>query len=120
MIEITHRFTGVVIKTVDAGNLSDANLSGADLSGANLSGAKYGDITIKSVGCFSGLYRYLAMPIVADDGKKYIRLGCYIRTVDEWGGDFWNNPTEFPNDGSEKSQARWFAYQTCLRWLEGR
>jgi hypothetical protein len=36
MIEIKNRWTGAVIKTVDADALSDANLSGADLRGANL------------------------------------------------------------------------------------
>jgi len=50
-IEIKHRFTGKVLKVVEAeslsdANLSDANLSGADLSGANLSGADLSDANL--------------------------------------------------------------------------
>jgi len=39
MIEIRNRFTGELIKTVDAANLSGANLCGANLCRADLSGA---------------------------------------------------------------------------------
>ena len=39
MIEIKTRWTGVVLRTVEAECLRDANLSDADLSGANLRGA---------------------------------------------------------------------------------
>ena len=38
-IEIKNRFTGAVIRTVDAADLRDANLRGADLRDANLRGA---------------------------------------------------------------------------------
>ena len=39
MIEIKHRYTGAVLRTVDAPNLSGANLYGANLYGADLYGA---------------------------------------------------------------------------------
>jgi hypothetical protein len=52
------------------------------------------------------------------DDQKYIKLGCHTRTVEEWEVDFWNNPTEFPNDGSENSKMRVFAYETCKKWFE--
>jgi len=39
MIEIKHRWTGLVLMTVDADTLDGANLSGANLRDANLSGA---------------------------------------------------------------------------------
>jgi hypothetical protein len=38
-VDILHRYTCVVLRTVDADTLSGAKLSGADLSGAKLSGA---------------------------------------------------------------------------------
>jgi len=57
MIEIKHRYTGNIIRTVDAetlsgADLSDANLRGADLSdayliGANLSGANLSDANLR-------------------------------------------------------------------------
>jgi hypothetical protein len=98
-------------------DLSGANLRGADLRGADLSGANLSDATIKTCAVFTGLYRYIAMPVIADDGTEHIRMGCYFRSVAEWESDFWNNPTEFTNDGSMKSKMRWMAYQTCLEWL---
>ena len=94
-------------------NLSGANLSRADLSGANMSGVK-----IQSCAVFTGLYIYLAMPVIAEDGTEYIRLGCHFRKASEWAENFWNNASEFPNNGDTDSKDRWNAYQACLRWLE--
>jgi len=58
------------------------------------------------------------MPIISEDNKHYVRLGCYTRLVSEWENDFWNNNSEFPNDGSLKSEYRKLAYETCKKWLE--
>jgi uncharacterized protein YjbI with pentapeptide repeats len=104
-------------------NLYGADLSGADLSGANLSranlyGAKIGAIIIKKAIVITGLYKYLSMPIVAEDGKYYIKLGCHLRSVEEWENDFWNNNNEFPDDGSIKSHLRVLAFETAKKWLE--
>ena len=38
--------------------------------------------------------------------------------VSEWENDFWNNNSEFPNDGSLKSEYRKLAYESCKKWLE--
>ena len=58
------------------------------------------------------------MPIIAEDGKKYVKMGCYLRTVKEWDKDFWNNKSEFPNNESIKSQLRIIAYKTAKNWLK--
>ena len=94
-------------------DLIGANLGGADLRGANLRKAG----KIKKCAVFSGLYKYIVMPIIAADGVKWVRLGCYTRTVADWDVDFWNNPGEFPNNGDIPSKLRWMAYQTCLQWF---
>jgi hypothetical protein len=99
-------------------DLSRANLYGANLSGANLYGAKIGAIIIKKAIVITGLYKYLSMPIVAEDGKYYIKLGCHLRSVEEWENDFWNNNNEFPDDGSIKSHLRVLAFETAKKWLE--
>ena len=65
-----------------------------------------------------GLYKYLTMPIIAEDGKYYIKLGCHLRSVEEWENDFWNNNNEFPDDGSIKSHLRVLAFETAKKWLE--
>ena len=93
--------------------LSGAYLRGADLSGANLSGIKIFKTTV-----FTGIYTYIAMPIISEDNKHYIRLGCYTRSVEDWEKDFWNNDSEFPNDKSLKSEYRVMAYEVCKKWLE--
>jgi hypothetical protein len=99
-------------------DLSGADLIGADLSEADLSGADLSGVKIQSCAVFTGLYKYLAMPVIAEDGTEYIRLGCHFRKASEWSGNFWNNPSEFPNNGDAGSKDRWNAYQACLRWLE--
>jgi uncharacterized protein YjbI with pentapeptide repeats len=99
-------------------NLSGANLSRANLSEANLSGAKIDNIIIKKAMVIHGLYKYLTMPIIAEDGKYYIKLGCHLRSVEEWENDFWNNNNEFPDDGSIKSHLRVLAFETAKKWLE--
>jgi uncharacterized protein YjbI with pentapeptide repeats len=99
-------------------DLRGANLCGADLRGANLRGANYKEVKIKKTAVFTGLYQYIAMPIIGEDGNEHIRLGCHFRTTAEWAADFWNNNKEFPNNGDMASKLRWMAYQTCLQWLE--
>ena len=98
--------------------LSGAYLRGADLRGADLSDANLRGIKILKTTVFTGLYHYIAMPIISEDNQHYIRLGCYTRLVSEWDADFWNNDSEFPNDGSLKSQYRVMAFEVCKKWLE--
>ena len=99
-------------------DLRGAYLTGADLRGADLRGADLTGVKIKACAVFTGLYKYIAMPVIAEDGKEWIRLGCHFRTVADWAADFWNNSREFPNNGDTSSKERWMAYQTCLQWLD--
>jgi hypothetical protein len=99
-------------------DLSGADLRGADLNSADLSGADLSGIKILKTTVFTGLYTYIAMPIISQDNKHYIKLGCYTRLIEEWENDFWNNESEFPNNNSLKSQYRVMAYEVCKKWLE--
>ena len=98
--------------------LEGAYLEGADLEGADLRGAKYKNINIKKASVFTGVYKYIAMPIITEDNKYYIRLGCFFRTLEEWESDFWNNNKEFPNNGSLSTELRILAFETCKKWIE--
>ena len=49
---------------------------------------------------------------------EIIQLGCFTRTRKEWEDDFWNNDKEFPNNKSEKSNARLRAFQMCCNFLD--
>jgi hypothetical protein len=99
-------------------DLRDAYLRGADLTDANLRGANDNKIKIKRAIVFSGLYKYIVIPFISEDGTKYIKMGCYTRKLSEWNKDFWNNPNEFMNDNSEKSNLRLLAFQTAKKWFE--
>lgn len=57
------------------------------------------------------LYRYSVSAYFNKKGEQIIQLGCYNRTRKEWEDDFWNNVKEFPNDGSDKSEARMRAFK---------
>ena len=99
-------------------DLRGSDLTGSDLRGSYLTGSDGEQIKIANTSVFTGLYKYIAMPIIGEDGKQYIRLGCYTRLVSGWEKDFWNNNNEFPNDGNLNSQLRLLAYNTCKSWLE--
>jgi len=141
-MQIKHRWTQAVLFEDAGDNIRDtaiaavkekANLSGANLRGANLGGADlrgadlyeanlreanlYG-VKIRKAIVFSGLYKYVVIPFISEDGEKFVKMGCYTRKVSEWIADFWNNPNEFPNDGSEKSNLRKFAFETAMKWFE--
>jgi uncharacterized protein YjbI with pentapeptide repeats len=109
-------------------DLSDADLRGADLRGADLSGANLSDaylsgadlrgLKIQKTAVFTGLYKYIAMPIITQDNKHYVRLGCYTRLLSDWQNDFWNNNNEFPNNGDLDSKYRLMAFEFCKKWIE--
>ena len=133
-IEIKNRFTGkilfefetennTILKTLKeaimrGADLRGADLRGADLSGAYLRGADLSGLKIQKTAVFTGLYKYIAMPIITQDNKHYVRLGCYTRLVSDWQNDFWNNSNEFPNNGDLDSKYRLMAFEFCKKWIE--
>jgi hypothetical protein len=64
-----------------------------------------------------GLYKYHVLAY-RNNNIPYIQLGCYLRTVEEWEKDFWNNPYEFTDHESEESKRRLFAFEIAKRVLE--
>lgn len=99
-------------------DLRDADLWCAEFGGAILDDGTKDGLRVRAFALFRGLYRYTAMPVIAENGTEYIRMGCHFRKVSDWAADFWNNPREFPNTGDIASKDRWNAYQTCLQWLD--
>ena len=51
------------------------------------------------------------------DNKEYIRLGCFIRTIEDWEKDFDNNQNEFPLK-SKQWHERKAVYEYLKSWLE--
>ena len=84
-------------------------------------GAKIGALaTIGKYNSFFtvNLYKYSCGAWVDSRRGEMIQLGCFTRTREEWDSDFWNNDDEFPNDGSEKSNARLRAFKICCYFLD--
>ena len=94
-------------------NLMGANLTDANLTDANLMGANLTDEKIKALRAFSGLYEYQIWAYVMDDGKPCVRMGCLYKTVPEWDAVTIreSNTSEFPNDGSARSERRARAFE---------
>lgn len=108
-----------LLKTVVEAVKLKKDLTGADLRGAYLTGAYLSNKKIKTAAVFNGLYDYIVIiPYITEAGETRIKMGCHDRTLHEWESDFWNNTSEFPNDGSVKSQCRVMAFETAKRWLE--
>ena len=63
------------------------------------------------------LYKYSSSSYLSK-GVEWIQLGCFLRTRQEWESDFWNNDDEFPNNGSEKSEARLRAFDVHCFFLD--
>jgi hypothetical protein len=65
----------------------------------------------------NGLYKYNSNCYWdIKTGLPYIRLGCYIRTIEEWDNDFNNNQTEFPV-GSPQWKDRMWVKEAHKSWL---
>ena len=101
-------------------NLTEADLTGADLTEADLTGAEYEicGVKAKRFNVFKSLYRYSVIPIIDVNGHQYVKMGCKFHSRAEWENNFWNNKSEFPDNGSEKTELRKFALETAFRWLD--
>jgi len=99
-------------------DLQGVYLQGVYLRGADLQGADLQGVRIKKAVVFTGLYKYIVIAFISESDEKWIKLGCFCRTLSEWESDFWNNKKEFPNDNSEASQMRLLAFDTCKKWFE--
>lgn len=123
-IEIKHLITGSILFEYESDNntilktLTEAVKNKKDLRGADLRGAYLSDYKIKNASVFSGLYDYIVIPFITDKDEKRVVMGCYNRSLYEWESDFWNNPNEFPNDGSAKSSLRLMAFNTAKEWFK--
>jgi hypothetical protein len=98
--------------------LQGAYLRGAYLQGAYLRDADLQGVKIKKAAVFTGLYKYICIPFISEEDEIYIKMGCYTRLLSEWENDFWNNPSEFPNNGDIESKYRLIAFEFCKQWIE--
>ena len=62
-------------------------------------------------------YEYYSEGIIVSD-IKYVRMGCFFRKISDWENNFWNNPNEFPDDGSVKSVGRYNRFLQIKEYLD--
>jgi uncharacterized protein YjbI with pentapeptide repeats len=99
-------------------DLQGADLQGAYLQGAYLRGAYLRGVKIKAAAVFTGLYTYIVIPYITEENETRVKMGCHDRSLKEWEENFWNNNSEFPNDGSLKSNMRLMAFEVAKKWIE--
>ena len=109
--------------SLDGANLDGANLYGASLKGARLKGASLDGASldgalidgkpIVTLRVFSGLYRFTVQAVLFQDGSRWVRMGCLWKSLDEWEaiGIRKSNPSEFPDDGSDRCEERVAAFE---------
>ena len=101
--------TGAVLRGAD---LRGADLTGADLTGAVLTDANGKKEKIVTMRVFTGLYEYQIWAVLFEDGSRWVRMGCFFKSLEEWGdGIRKSNESEFPNDGSDKCEERVAAFE---------
>jgi uncharacterized protein YjbI with pentapeptide repeats len=93
--------------------LTGANLTGAYLRGANLTGANGEKKKIVTMRVFAGLYEYQVWAVLFEDSSRWIRMGCLWKSMDEWEsvGIRKSNLSQYPDDGSDKSEERVAAFE---------
>ena len=99
--------------SLNGANLNGASLNGANLNGANLDGALIDGKPIVTLRVFSGLYAYTVQAVLFRDGSRWVRMGCLWKSLDEWEaiGIRKCNPSEFPDDGSDRCEERVAAFE---------
>ena len=102
--------TGAYLRGAD---LTGADLRGAYLRGAYLRGADGKKKKVQSVRVFSGLYRYEVWAVLFEDGSRWVRMGCFFKSIEEWDKLTLraSNLREFPDDGSDISEERVAAFE---------
>ena len=98
---------------LDRASLVGASLDGASLDSANLVGASLVCKLISALRVFGGLYDYQVWAVLFQDGTRQVRMGCLFYGLEKWVamGIRKSNLSEFPDDGSERSENRVAAFE---------
>lgn len=112
-IELFNRFyknRRIMFAGVD---FTESNFKGVDFTGVKIN-EKF-KITKSKI--MTDLYKYPVFCFILNKKIPLLRMGCYIRTIQQWSTDFWNNKNEFKNDNSKKSNDRLFAFEVAKLWF---
>ena len=95
------------------GNFRGGNFWGGNFRGGNFRGGNVRGLAAEKLRAYVGLYPYQVSSFLTTDGKRYVQMGCLLKTLEEWEqiGIRNSNPSEFPDDGSEKCEERVAAFE---------
>ena len=99
--------------TWNSGDFLGGDFLGGNFLGGNFLGGKVKGLAAQKLRAYSNLYPYQVSAFVTKDGKRYVQMGCLLHTLDKWEeiGIRNSNPSEFPNDGSERCEERVVAFE---------
>ena len=99
--------------TVSGGKVSDCTVSGGTVSGGKVSYCTVSENPLAFLKGFAGLYKYNVWSVLFADGSRWVRMGCLFKSLEDWDkiGIRKSNLSEFPDDGSDRSEERAAAFE---------
>jgi len=96
------------------GNFRGGNFLGGNFCGGNFLGGVINTRAATRIRTFNFYpYPYPVWAILYADGSRWVRMGCLWKSLAEWKsiGIRKSNLTEFPGDGSDRSEERVAAFE---------
>jgi hypothetical protein len=99
--------------TVSDCTVSDGTVSCGTVSDGTVSYCTVSEKPLAFLKGFAGLYRYNVWSVLFADGSRWVRMGCLFKSLEDWDriGIRKSNLSEFPDDGSDRSEERIAAFE---------
>ena len=105
-------------EAVDQAIADKVTMRGWVISNCTVSDCKVSDCTVSEkplafLKGFAGLYKYNVWSVLFADGSRWVRMGCLFKSLEDWDkiGIRKSNLSEFPDDGSDRSEERAAAFE---------
>jgi hypothetical protein len=103
----------VIYCTVSGGKVSGGKVSDCTVIGGTVSDCTVSEKPLAFLKGFAGLYKYNVWSVLFADGSRWVRMGCLFKSLEDWDkiGIRKSNLSEFPDDGSDRSEERAAAFE---------
>ena len=93
--------------------VSYCTVSYCTVSDCTVSGGTVREKPLAFLKGFAGLYKYNVWSVLFADGSRWVRMGCLFKSLEDWDkiGIRKSNLSEFPDDGSDRSEERAAAFE---------
>jgi uncharacterized protein YjbI with pentapeptide repeats len=91
------------------GNFLGGDFRGGNFLGGNFLGGNVAGMAAAKLQSVASLYPYSAWAVLYANGERWVKMGCLFKSLEAWeseGGIRNSNLSEFPDDGSERSEER--------------